>query len=177
MRFAADEMLGKLARWLRVSGHDVTYERYIDDGHLIRQARDEGRIILTRDTHLIERLQKSEYLFIHYDHLKDQLQEFYEHFFTTAQAARLLKPLYRMQHATGVDCQRAGERSGVALRLSTPGAVHKLSWLRPHLLESDSCRAHTRAVEQSAGLELIPQDQNVLGILGIDFCREQCVAF
>jgi uncharacterized protein with PIN domain len=80
MHFAADEMLGKLARWLRVSGLDVSYQRKIPDGELVRHARQEGRIILTRDRHLIQRMDKHEYLFINSDHLKEQLQQFYSHF-------------------------------------------------------------------------------------------------
>lgn len=77
MRFAADEMLGKLARWLRVSGLDVNYQRKISDNELIRQARQERRTILTRDTRLIKRLDASEFMFIEHDHLEDQLRQFY----------------------------------------------------------------------------------------------------
>jgi uncharacterized protein with PIN domain len=80
MRFAADEMLGKLARWLRVGGLDVSYERKISDSELVRRARQDGRIILTRDTHLIQRLGEAEFLFIGSDHLKEQLREFYGRF-------------------------------------------------------------------------------------------------
>ena len=90
MRFAADEMLGKLARWLRVSGHDVAYERKISDSALIRQARQEARIILTRDTRLIERLGDKEFLFIESDHLKEQLRQFYEHYPALRHEQRLL---------------------------------------------------------------------------------------
>lgn len=80
MRFAADEMVGKLARWLRVCGFDVSYKRRIADLELIRAAKQEQRIIITRDTHLVERLQKSDYFFIHFDHLEKQLQEFFRQF-------------------------------------------------------------------------------------------------
>ncbi len=48
-------MLGKLARWLRVLGFDVTYFRRIEDGELLTIARKEGRTLLTRDTELIRR--------------------------------------------------------------------------------------------------------------------------
>ncbi len=47
--FAADAMLGKLARWLRLLGYDCFYERDIDDARLIELCRREGRILLTRD--------------------------------------------------------------------------------------------------------------------------------
>lgn len=80
MRFAADEMLGKLARWLRVSGLDVTYQRDIPDWKLVREARKEGRIILTRDTKLVQRLEDEEHLFIEHDHLPEQIHQFYHRF-------------------------------------------------------------------------------------------------
>lgn len=49
LRFFADVMLGRLARWLRILGFDTAYEESIDDADLVRRAVDEGRVILTRD--------------------------------------------------------------------------------------------------------------------------------
>jgi hypothetical protein len=46
-RFAADHMLGKLAKWLRVLGFDVLYERLLDGEEVERLAR-QGYIIITR---------------------------------------------------------------------------------------------------------------------------------
>ncbi len=80
MKFFADEMLGKLAHWLRLAGLDVAYERGIEDGVLVQRAKDEQRILLTRDTHLIQKLKPVEYLFIKHDHLKDQFSQFHQHF-------------------------------------------------------------------------------------------------
>ncbi|HLE08154.1 MAG TPA: Mut7-C RNAse domain-containing protein [Thermodesulfobacteriota bacterium] len=72
----ADSMLGKLALWMRVMGYDVEYEKAIDDGELVRRARKEGRVILTRDTLLIKRRwARDNHLFIKSDHLRDQLKE------------------------------------------------------------------------------------------------------
>ncbi|MCI4626948.1 MAG: Mut7-C RNAse domain-containing protein [Candidatus Magnetoovum sp. WYHC-5] len=36
MKFAADAMLGRLTRWLRILGYDTFYERDINDSHLVR---------------------------------------------------------------------------------------------------------------------------------------------
>jgi len=48
-RFAADAMLGRLARWLRLLGFDTDWRADVADGDLVRRAVDEGRVILTRD--------------------------------------------------------------------------------------------------------------------------------
>ncbi len=48
-RFAADAMLGSLARWLRLLGYDCTYSRDVKDAELVALSRDERRIVLTRD--------------------------------------------------------------------------------------------------------------------------------
>jgi uncharacterized protein with PIN domain len=47
-------MLGKLARWLRLLGHDVKYSNCMDDSDLIKIAKKEKRILLTRDFQLYQ---------------------------------------------------------------------------------------------------------------------------
>jgi len=47
--FLVDEMLGRLARYLRFVGCDAEYVRDVDDAEILTRARSEGRIILTRD--------------------------------------------------------------------------------------------------------------------------------
>jgi uncharacterized protein with PIN domain len=42
-------MLGKLARWLRMLGHDVEYSNSLDDVQLLEMAKEERRVLLTRD--------------------------------------------------------------------------------------------------------------------------------
>ncbi len=54
-RWWADEMLGRLARYLRFVGHDVAYARGLADEEIARRATDEGRTLLTRDRRLAER--------------------------------------------------------------------------------------------------------------------------
>jgi uncharacterized protein with PIN domain len=55
--FLADAMLGRLARWLRVVGID-TLQLPTDapDVALVARARDDGRVLLTRDRHLLREL-------------------------------------------------------------------------------------------------------------------------
>lgn len=49
MNFVLDGMLGKLARWLRIMGHDAKYSNSLDDAELLQIAKAEGRVLLTRD--------------------------------------------------------------------------------------------------------------------------------
>ena len=55
MKFVADGMLGSLSRWLRMMGHDVEYSASFDDDKLLALAKEEGRVLLTRDLELYKR--------------------------------------------------------------------------------------------------------------------------
>lgn len=74
-RFVADVMLGRLARWLRFLGFDTVYSPSMTDGALIRIAREEGRIILTRDTRLVKIKGLGRFLLISSNEVLDQLHE------------------------------------------------------------------------------------------------------
>jgi uncharacterized protein with PIN domain len=54
-RFVVDGMLGSLARWLRLLGYDTDYVNQRDDAELVRVARAENRVLLTRDRELAGR--------------------------------------------------------------------------------------------------------------------------
>jgi len=55
LKFLADGMLGKLTRWLRMLGQDVEYSNNTEDSQLLAMAKDEDRILLTRDFELYQR--------------------------------------------------------------------------------------------------------------------------
>lgn len=55
MKFLADGMLGKLARWLRMLGNDVIYSVEFDDSELLELAKKEDRFLLTKDLELYKR--------------------------------------------------------------------------------------------------------------------------
>jgi uncharacterized protein with PIN domain len=55
VKFIADGMLGKLTRWLRMLGQDVTYSTQFEDAELIAMAEKEHRVLLTRDSELYQR--------------------------------------------------------------------------------------------------------------------------
>ena len=73
IKFLADRMLGKLVKWLRILGYDTSYPSFNNDLSLILTARQEGRILLTRDVNLIKRRSICDYLFIKDDHWEEQL--------------------------------------------------------------------------------------------------------
>ncbi|MEM0371000.1 MAG: Mut7-C RNAse domain-containing protein [Ignisphaera sp.] len=58
-RFIADSMLGHIARWLRLLGYDTLYYRAISDWRLMKIAKEEDRILLTRDLGLYRRARKN----------------------------------------------------------------------------------------------------------------------
>jgi len=69
-RFVADEMVGRLARYLRFVGCDTTYARGLSDDEILKVARAEGRVILTRDRDLAARAERA--LLLKSPHLADQ---------------------------------------------------------------------------------------------------------
>ena len=73
-RFAADRMLGRLVKWLRILGYDVIYGQHLTGYGLIRAAHAEGRLILTRDRRLKQK-QPPPYILIASDRYADQLRQ------------------------------------------------------------------------------------------------------
>ena len=72
---AADAMLGRLARWLRLLGLDVFWEADIDDADLVQLAIEEERVLLTRDRGLVEAFRVSDVLMLRAEQPEAQLRE------------------------------------------------------------------------------------------------------
>jgi len=75
IKFIADEMLGKLAKWLRTLGYDTAYYNDGADSGLVQRALEEDRIILTRDTRLVERKLARKCILIKSDNVWEQFEQ------------------------------------------------------------------------------------------------------
>lgn len=72
LRFAADRMLARLARWLRLCGVDVTHDSSLGGAELLHAARRDQRFVLTRD----KRLRTApDALYLRSEKLREQLHE------------------------------------------------------------------------------------------------------
>jgi len=78
MKFLVDRMLGKLAKALRLLGYDAIYFQGEDLTQLIRLAREQDRVILTRNTKLAARKPEDRVVRIANDHPRLQLRELHE---------------------------------------------------------------------------------------------------
>jgi uncharacterized protein len=75
MKFLADHMLGKLVKELRMLGYDTLYYRGESGYPFIKLARDEGRVILTRNSKLLPRKPEDRIVRITEDKPSLQLRE------------------------------------------------------------------------------------------------------
>lgn len=73
-KFAVDVMLGRLARWLRLLGYDALYGAHLSGLSLLRAARPDRRIVLTRRADLLRHLDLP-HLLVAGDHFREQLAQ------------------------------------------------------------------------------------------------------
>ncbi|MCY4487748.1 MAG: Mut7-C RNAse domain-containing protein [Deltaproteobacteria bacterium] len=77
LKFAADKMLGRLAKWLRIIGQDVIHGQHLAGQGLVRAATQEHRVMLTRDRR-ISRRNPDRAILIRDDHFRAQLKQVVE---------------------------------------------------------------------------------------------------
>lgn len=95
MKFLVDQMLGTLAKWLRLCGLDTFYAtQKVNDDDLLTIAKKDHRILITRDKELHQRAKKQsiQSLFTQSISLSEQLQLVFDSF---PQLLDELEPLTR----------------------------------------------------------------------------------
>lgn len=80
MKFIADVMLGRLARWLRILGYDTLYDSNYTDDELFFKAHQERRILLTRDSDLAARMNPEFCFFITESSVREQVRQVVKQF-------------------------------------------------------------------------------------------------
>lgn len=75
MKFLVDRMLGRLVKELRMLGYDTLYYQGNDVHQLFHLAREEGRVILTRNSRLVPKRPEDQVVRIREDHPLAQLKE------------------------------------------------------------------------------------------------------
>lgn len=75
MKFICDQMLGRLARWLRFMGYDAEYLKERDDKDLLKYARESERILLTRDKELKNRRSDAKIILIKSSEIDQQIAQ------------------------------------------------------------------------------------------------------
>jgi uncharacterized protein with PIN domain len=76
--FVADVMLGRLAKWIRIAGFDVLYSNRFSDDELVALSRQQGRILLSRDTRLLVRKAVRNFIFLESESIQSQLRQVFE---------------------------------------------------------------------------------------------------
>jgi uncharacterized protein with PIN domain len=115
-RWLVDEMLGRLARYLRFFGHDTVYVRGLPDEEILRRAVTEQRTLLTRDRELALRTPGAVYIGTAV--LADQLREL--------RAARMETPFeVRFDRCTECNGRLEASSTKVTGALLPPAAAAK----------------------------------------------------
>jgi predicted nuclease of predicted toxin-antitoxin system len=138
--FLADAMLGRLARWLRVVGID-TLQLPTDapDAALVARARDDERVLLTRDRHLLRELRPHRELAIKSQVPLVQLGEVAR---VRVEAARgAAHAVSARQHTARRDDAGADRRAGAAALARAGGPDAAMSDVRTCVLARFACAA------------------------------------
>ncbi|MFB5635172.1 MAG: Mut7-C RNAse domain-containing protein [Nitrosopumilus sp.] len=75
--FLVDAMLGNIARKLQIFGYDSEYKSNIDDLELIKKAKSEQRIIISKDRELIIKAKKQGIISVHITK-ENEIEQFLE---------------------------------------------------------------------------------------------------
>ena len=95
-RFAAEPMLGKLVKWLRMMGYDALYRQSYREEDFIR-LRAEGRRLLSRRKEA--QALHPEVILIRSDHVGEQLKETAEPWLLKTRSEEVFYEMPALQHA------------------------------------------------------------------------------
>jgi hypothetical protein len=108
--FLADAHLGGLARFLRMLGYDTAHENGIADAEIRRIAREERRIVLTRDRDLLKCADIARGAYVHALKPEKQLREVAERYGLAAGARPFTLCLHCNLPLEPVDKEKIAER-------------------------------------------------------------------
>ncbi len=109
-RFALDVHLGKLARLLRRFGFDASYRNTAADEEIVREARRERRIILTRDRGLLKRRAVTHGYLVRSSLPQEQLAEVIRRFDCRGQVRMFTRCIECNRPLTRIDAKEAAAR-------------------------------------------------------------------
>jgi uncharacterized protein with PIN domain len=153
-RFIADVHLGALARHLRLLGFDTIWERDLTDEAIVETARDEQRIILTRDKGILKNGRVTHSYWLRSTDPLEQLDEVVR----AIDLARSIEPYTRCMECNG-ELQPA-ERSAVVHSVPLQvflvyrdfrkcGRCHRVYWKGSHLRRLDKIIERARNAASS----------------------------
>jgi len=79
-KFVADVHLGRLTRYLRMMGFDVSYKNYFSDDEIVRISLKEKRAILTKDRGILKRNEVTHGYWVRSAGVEDQVKEILKRF-------------------------------------------------------------------------------------------------
>ncbi len=164
LRFVADAHLGGLARLLRMAGFDTLYDNGYHDDDIERIAREEGRVLLTRDRELLKRRTVELGCYIHALDPPEQLRELFARLRLGTQLRAVTLCLHCNLPLREVDKEEEVERIPPRVRethavFTTCDACRRVYWKGSHdarmrsLLEDVAARAADVELPPSPHLE------------------------
>ena len=98
LKFIADRMLGKLAKWLRIMGFDTLYDPRIEEKDLMNLAEKEGRVVLTRNQKFGRKRYRASLIFVENNDPGLQAKEVISRLNLTISRSTLLKRCLKCNH-------------------------------------------------------------------------------
>lgn len=137
LRFVADAHLGGLARLLRMAGFDTLYDNHYHDDEIEAIARDEERVVLTRDRELLKRRTITHGCYIHELKAAHQLRELFNRLDLAASAQPFTICLHCNAPLREVGKDEVQERLPPSVReqheqFNTCGLCHRVFWKGSH---------------------------------------------